>query len=129
MRLYVLHDKGIFSRYKVETGERVFRSRVAPEGPVFTASPWAYNGKVFLLSEEGNTFVAEAGEEYRLLGVNSLDEFALATPAIVGDRLLIRYSQPPLFHTGTEPTVIPWLMRAACSFIHVIAASWNLSYA
>jgi hypothetical protein len=32
----------------------------------------------------------EAGEEYRLLGVNSLDEFALSTPAIAGDRLLIR---------------------------------------
>ena len=45
---------------------------------------------MFLLSEEGNTFVVEAGAEYRLLGVNSLDEFALATPAIVGDRLLIR---------------------------------------
>lgn len=88
--LYVLHDKGIFSRYKVDTGERVFRSRVSPDGPVFTASPWAYNGKIFLLSEEGNTFVAEAGETYQLLGVNTLDEFSLATPAIVGDRLLIR---------------------------------------
>jgi hypothetical protein len=88
--LYVLYDKGIISRYKVETGERIFRSRIAPEASAFTASPWAYNGKVFLLSEEGNTFVVEAGEEYRLVGVNSLDEFALATPAIVGDRLLIR---------------------------------------
>jgi outer membrane protein assembly factor BamB len=88
--LYVLSDKGIISRYKVETGERVFRSRIAPEASAFTASPWAYNGNVFLLSEEGNTFVMEAGEEYRLVGVNSLDEFALATPAIVGDRLLIR---------------------------------------
>ena len=88
--LYVLSDKGIFSRHKVETGERVFRSRIAPEATAFTASPWAYNGKVFLLSEEGNTYVIEAGEEYRLVGVNSLDEFALATPAIVGDRLLIR---------------------------------------
>jgi hypothetical protein len=45
---------------------------------------------VFLMSEEGNTFVVEAGEEYRLLGVNALDEFALASPAIVGERLLIR---------------------------------------
>jgi outer membrane protein assembly factor BamB len=34
--------------------------------------------------------VIEAGDEYRLLGVNALDEFTLATPAIVGDRLLIR---------------------------------------
>lgn len=88
--LYVLYDKGIFSRYKVETGERVFRSRVAPGAAAFTASPWAYDGKVFLLSEEGDTFVTEAGDEYRLLGVNSLDEFAMATPAMVGDRLLIR---------------------------------------
>ena len=49
-----------------------------------------HDGKVFVLSEEGNTFVIEAGEEYRLLGINALDEFALASPAIVGDRLLIR---------------------------------------
>ena len=88
--MYVLYDKGILSRHEVETGKRVFRSRIAPEAAAFTASPWAYNDKVFLLSEEGNTYVAEAGEEYRLVGVNSLDEFALATPAIVGDRLLIR---------------------------------------
>ena len=88
--LYVLYDKGIFSRYKVDTGERVFRSRIAPGASAFTASPWAYDGKIFALSEEGNTYVIDAAEEFRLLGVNSLDEFALATPAIVGDRLLIR---------------------------------------
>jgi outer membrane protein assembly factor BamB len=88
--LYVLYDKGIFSRFRLDTGERVFRSRVAPGASAFTASPWAYDGKIFALSEEGDTYVIEAAEEYRLLGVNSLDEFALATPAIVGDRLLIR---------------------------------------
>ncbi len=66
--LYVLYDKGIFSRYKVDTGERVFRSRIAPEASAFTASPWAYDGKIFLLSEEGNTFVVEAGEEYPAAG-------------------------------------------------------------
>ncbi len=88
--LYVLYEKGIFARYNVKTGDRLFRSRIAPGAASFTASPWAYNGKIFVLSEEGDTFVIEAGEEYRLLGVNSLDEWALATPAIVGDRLLIR---------------------------------------
>jgi hypothetical protein len=68
----------------------VFRSRVAPGAAAFTASPWAYAGRIFLLSEEGDTFVVEAGSEYKLLGVNALDEFALASPAIAGDRLLIR---------------------------------------
>ena len=88
--MYVLYEKGIFARYDVETGERVFRSRIAPGAAAFTASPWAYNGKIFALSEEGDTFVIEAGTTYRLLGVNSLEDWAMATPAIVGDRLLIR---------------------------------------
>jgi outer membrane protein assembly factor BamB len=88
--LYVLNDKGIFSRHNPETGERIYRSRVAPEASAFTASPWAYKGHVFAMSEEGDTFVIEAADQYRLVRVNSLDDFSMATPAIVGDRLLIR---------------------------------------
>jgi outer membrane protein assembly factor BamB len=89
--LYVLNDKGIFSRLNAETGERSYRSRVAPGASAFTASPWAYNGHVFVMSEEGDTFVIEAAaDQYRLERVNSLDDFSMATPAIVGDRLLIR---------------------------------------
>jgi hypothetical protein len=42
------------------------------------------------MSEEGDTYVIEAGTEYRLVRTNSLDDFSMATPAIVGDRLLIR---------------------------------------
>ena len=48
----------------------------------FTASPWAYNGKIFCLSEDGDTFVVEAGPEYELVGKNSLGEMCMATPAI-----------------------------------------------
>ena len=59
-------------------------------GASFTSSPWAYNGKIFALSEQGDTYVIRAGQEYEVLGVNSLDEMAMASPAIVGDRLLIR---------------------------------------
>ena len=88
--LYVLHEKGIFARYDVATGERVYRSRVAPGAAAFTASPWAYGGKIFCLGEEGDTYVIEAGREYKLLRVNALEEWSMATPAIVGDRLLIR---------------------------------------
>ena len=36
------------------------------------------------------TFVIAAGEKYELLKVNELDEFALATPALISDRLLLR---------------------------------------
>lgn len=88
--LYVLYSRGIFARYDVDTGARVYRSRIAEGAAAFTASPWAYGGYIFALGEEGDTFVIEAGEEYRLAGVNDLGDWTLASPAIIGDRLLIR---------------------------------------
>jgi hypothetical protein len=42
------------------------------------------------MGEEGTTYVIEAANEYRLLATNRLDDWTLASPAIVGDRLLIR---------------------------------------
>ena len=57
---------------------------------MFTSSPWAYNGKIFALSEDGDTFVFRAGAQYELLGKNSLDEMCLATPAIARGSLVIR---------------------------------------
>src|SRR5688572_32016842 len=65
----------------------LFRSRIRAESNTsFTASPWAANEKIFALSEDGDTFVFQAGAEYKLLHKNSLDEMCMATPAIAGDR-------------------------------------------
>jgi outer membrane protein assembly factor BamB len=88
--LYLLSNKGILTRLDPKTGERTYKARVHRTALNFTASPWAYNGMVFCLNEEGDTFVVKAGEEFELLGINSLKEFAMATPAIIGDRLLVR---------------------------------------
>jgi outer membrane protein assembly factor BamB len=87
--LYVLSETGILSRFDAKTGKLSYRSRI-DAGGAFTSSPWAYNGKVFCLSEEGKTFVIAAGEKFELLHINLLDEMAQATPALVGDRLLLR---------------------------------------
>ena len=89
--LYIVQDKGIAIRLDAKTGKETFKSRISSGGSAdFTSSPWAYNGKVFCISEQGNTYVFEAAEEYKLLHVNPLDDFVMATPAIVEDRLLIR---------------------------------------
>ena len=87
--LYVLSETGILSRFDAKTGKLDYRSRL-DGGGAFTSSPWAYNGKVFCLNEQGKTFVIASGEKFELLGINSLDEMAQATLAIVGDRLLVR---------------------------------------
>lgn len=88
--IYTLTETGILTRFEAKTGKQTYKTRIDPKATAFTTSPWAYNGKLFCLSEEGQTFVIAAGEEFKLLHVNELDEMAQATPAIVGERLLVR---------------------------------------
>ena len=88
--VYTLTENGILNRYDAKTGQQTYKTRIDPTATAFTTSPWAYNGKLFCLSEEGQTFVIGTGEEFKLLHVNALDDFTLASPAFVGERLLIR---------------------------------------
>jgi outer membrane protein assembly factor BamB len=90
--LYVLWDFGFLSNRNVKSGMETYdKQRLKTDGTAaFTASPWAYRGRVFCLSEDGDTYVVKAGNQYELERVNSLDELCLATPAIAGDRLFIR---------------------------------------
>jgi outer membrane protein assembly factor BamB len=89
--LYVLLDGGFLAAYDARTGEPVYdKQRFTPGVAAFTASPWAYDGKIFCLAETGETYVVEAGPEFRVLHVNRLDEATLATPAVARDSLVIR---------------------------------------
>ena len=89
---YVLFDFGFLSCRDAKTGKEIYeKQRINPEGTsAFTASPWAYDNKIFCLSEDGDTFVFQAGPEYKLIGKNSLGEMCMATPAIARDSLIIR---------------------------------------
>ena len=88
--VYALTETGILSRFDAGTGKLTYRTRIDPTATAFTTSPWAYNGKLFCLSEEGQTFVIATGEKFQLLHVNELDDMAQASPALVGEHLLIR---------------------------------------
>jgi outer membrane protein assembly factor BamB len=88
---YTLYDRGFLTAHDARTGKEIYaKQRLDPAAGAFTASPWAYNGKIFALSEEGVTYVIRAGVKYELLGTNSLDEFTMATPAITDDSLILR---------------------------------------
>jgi outer membrane protein assembly factor BamB len=89
--LYVLHDRGFLACYDAKTGKEVYaKRRISGGASAFTASPWANDGKIFCLSEDGETFVIQAGKEYKLLGRNKLGEMSLATPALAGGSLFLR---------------------------------------
>ncbi len=88
--VYTLTETGILTRFDAKTGKQTYKTRIDPTATAFTTSPWAYNGKLFCLSEEGQIFVVATGEQFKLLHVNELGDMAQATPALVGERLLIR---------------------------------------
>ena len=87
--LYVIKDNGQLSCYDAVTGTSVYQERLRGH---FTASPWMCGDKLFFLNERGETYVVQSGPTFRLLATNTLERLCLATPAVAGDRLLIRTS-------------------------------------
>lgn len=90
----LLYDQGFIACFDAKDGKELYGKRRLPNGRSFTSSPWAYNGKVFCLNEDGMTFVIKAGDVFEEVGTNPLaeDDMCMATPAIAGDRLIIRTS-------------------------------------
>ncbi len=98
---YTLLDRGFLLNHDARTGREIYgRTRIKP-GAGFTASPWAYNDRIFLMGEDGDTFVIRAGDEFELLHTNTLDEMALATPAVVRGSLLLR-TQTKLYRLSND---------------------------
>jgi outer membrane protein assembly factor BamB len=91
-RLYVLYDAGLFACYDSATGKEIYSRQRIPNGRAFTTSPWAYGNKIFCLNEDGKTFVIQAGDEFKVLSINELeeDDMGMASPAILSDRILVR---------------------------------------
>jgi len=88
---YTLFDRGFFTNQDARTGKEIYgRQRITTDASGFTASPWAYNGRIFAMSEDGDTFVIRAGTAFEVLGKNSLNEMTLATPAVAHGSLLVR---------------------------------------
>jgi outer membrane protein assembly factor BamB len=98
--LYTLYDMGFLTCHDARTGKQIYgKQRFSPSGS-FTSSPWAYKGYLFCLSEDGLTYVVQAGPKFGILARNELGELCLASPAIVQDKLLIRTASKLYCITG-----------------------------
>jgi outer membrane protein assembly factor BamB len=85
--IYMATDNGILTIADARDGSKVWQGRV---GGVFSASPVAGDGKVYLLSEAGETIVLRAGRAAEILARNPIGERTLASMAIANGRLFIR---------------------------------------
>lgn len=87
-----LYARGLFTCHDAKTGKEIYgRQRIDPAASGFSTSPWAYNGKIFVASEDGDVYVIEAGSQFKILHKNVMGEMiGTASPAIVQRSLIIR---------------------------------------
>jgi outer membrane protein assembly factor BamB len=87
--LYILEQRGgLLTCIEAKTGKQIYKERLGGRG--FTSSPWAYNGKVFCLGDDGQTYVVQAGAEFKVLGKNGVGEMCWSSPAVAGGALYLR---------------------------------------
>lgn len=94
--LYMTNEVGVVTCADARTGAPVWRHRL---NGVFFASPVAGDGKVYLTSETGETFVLRAGRTADVLARNDLGERLIASPAISQGQIFLR-SDRTLFTVG-----------------------------
>ena len=90
--VYVLdRNGGLVSCFDAKTGKAAYTKERIPGAKAFWASPWAANGNVYCLDEDGQTHVLKAGGEFDVVRVNKLarDKY-WATPAAADGTLFIR---------------------------------------
>ena len=86
--LYMTSDAGIVSCLDVKTGEPVWVQRMG--GP-HSASPIHADGRIYFFDEDGvSRVIAADPREFRLLAENRLDDGCMASPAVIGNALIVR---------------------------------------
>lgn len=97
--IYFINDQGVATCAKTSDGSVVWTKRISGN---YASSPMYADGKVYFNSQEGKTTVLRHGPEYEEIAVNSLDGQLMASPAIIGESLLLR-TKSHLYRIGTKP--------------------------
>ena len=85
--IYTAGELGVVTCLDAKTGERVWQERA---GGIFTASPIVGDGRIYLVSETGETVVLKAGRTFDVLARNKLDAHFVASPAVARGRIFLR---------------------------------------
>lgn len=85
--LFTLKETGIVQCLNAADGNLIWRQRL--DG-AYSASPVYIDGRIYCLSEQGETTVFEAGRIYKELARNPLEASCQASPAVSGGNIIIR---------------------------------------
>lgn len=88
--LYLITDGGIMTCLDPLTGTVVYEGGRVPVPVTIRSSPVAFGGRIFVTSEDGDTFVIKAGPTHEVLATNTVDEPVWASPALARGMVFIR---------------------------------------
>ncbi len=90
--MFLCSDVGTVTCVKAATGEQVWQEKLKSDlgKPEFFTSPIVAGNKLYLISKKGEVICLEAGDKFKEIGRSELGDMCYATPAIVGDKLIIR---------------------------------------
>ena len=88
--VYLITDGGTMTALDAKSGQLKYEGGRPPAPSIFFASPVAFDGKILITSQDGDTYVIAAGPKHEIVRSNSVGEPVYASPAISGGRIFIR---------------------------------------
>jgi len=86
-RIYMVSDGGVATCLNARTGKQHWQRRL---GGRYAASLIEAAGHIYFSADDGRVIVISATQKYRQLAVNRLDGRLMASPAVVGNALILR---------------------------------------
>ena len=102
--VYLLTDGGLVTCIDIRSGEVKYEGGRPPRAARVWSSLVAYNDRIFLTNEDGETHVIRAGPTFEIERTNSIGEPVYASLAPVGGRVYIR-THAHLFAIGSNASV------------------------
>jgi outer membrane protein assembly factor BamB len=85
--LFTINDDGVAMCLESQTGNVIWRNRISGN---YRASPVYAAGRIYFANLDGSVTVIAADRQFRQLAENHLEHGCQASPAVVGDALILR---------------------------------------
>jgi outer membrane protein assembly factor BamB len=89
-RVYLLRHRGEVVCLDPTTGKTLWEGAFPKSKSSYYSSPIIGNGLLYAAREDGVVFVARVAEKFEFLSENAMEERIIASPVLVGNRLLLR---------------------------------------
>lgn len=90
-RVFVCTDKGDLAVLDAATGKKLATGQLERNRNAYSASPIVADDRLYLVREDGKTFVVSTDGQFKVLAANELDgEFMVATPVFADGRIYLR---------------------------------------